>query len=237
MSYNSYTWRLIFGALCVVCIPIYAYGQEIEEVIPINSSQQTETQDDSRYDAIEIFESYESSEQSVSQQPVEQQEDTTEKESGQQELPGQLSEEIEMTEETLPESSDAIETQTSSNDTMSQTDYANEILAAQEAFEDMQERMEILLSSIASRSSFTQFFIGAKYGEIERAQRLHEQMIEQLEVLERLYAEFSSLAKNKESVTLTPIDEYELYAQSIPAKLDAHTHRFSLFGWLVRLLS
>jgi lipopolysaccharide export LptBFGC system permease protein LptF len=98
-----------------------------------------------------------------------------------------------------------------------------------------QEKLEVSLQKVQSRSSFAKFLIGADYGEINNAQGTLEQNRQQIQSLNEIK---NQLANEGEKQNLTQqIQTLEQANLQIENSLQESQKGFSLFGWLFKWMA
>lgn len=96
-----------------------------------------------------------------------------------------------------------------------------------------QEKLEISLAKVQSRSGFAKFFIGPNYNEINNSKKLLEQNHEQIKQLNQIK---NQLASQSDAQNLTQqIQTLEQTSLQIESSLRAAQRGFSLFGWMFKL--
>ena len=98
-----------------------------------------------------------------------------------------------------------------------------------------QEKIEASLEKAQSRSSFARFFIGANYGEINKAQKLMEQNREQIELLDKIKNQLTN--EDDAQILTRQIQVMEQADLQIENSLQNTEKGFSLFGWMFRLFA
>jgi len=96
-----------------------------------------------------------------------------------------------------------------------------------------QEKLEISLQKVQSRSGFTKFFIGPDYGEINNANKLLEQNREQIKQLDEVQNQLTDKT-DKQKLT-EQVRLLEQTNQEVENSLNTSQKGFSLFGWIFRL--
>lgn len=95
-----------------------------------------------------------------------------------------------------------------------------------------QEKLEISMKKIQSRSGLAKFFIGSDYGEIKSSQELLEQNKKQIINLKQLGVQLSKKYDQQQIAEQIKLLEYS--NQQIETSLNEAKKRFSLFGWAFR---
>jgi len=98
-----------------------------------------------------------------------------------------------------------------------------------------QEKIEVSLQNVQKRSGFAKFFIGANYGEINKAQKMLEQNQEQIQQLNQIRNQLSN--KGDQQQLTEQIQTLEQTNLQINNSLETTQKGFSLFGWMFRLFS
>lgn len=98
-----------------------------------------------------------------------------------------------------------------------------------------QEKLETSLQKVQSRSSFSKFFVGPNYGEINNAKKILEQNKEQIKQLNQVK---NQLSNQGDAQNLTQqIQTLEQANLEIESSLGTAQKGFSLFGWMFRAFS
>lgn len=95
-----------------------------------------------------------------------------------------------------------------------------------------QEKLEINMKKIQSRSGLAKFFVGSDYGEIKSSQELLEQNKKQIRNLKQLGAQLSK--KDDQRQIAEQIKFLEQANQQMETSLNEAKKGFSLFGWAFR---
>ena len=98
-----------------------------------------------------------------------------------------------------------------------------------------QEKIELSLQKVQSRSGFAKFFIGPNYGEINNAKKLLEQNREQIKQLNQIKTQLSS--QSDQQILTQQIQTLEQANLQIDNSLGTAQKGFSLLGWVFRLFS
>jgi DNA-binding ferritin-like protein len=98
-----------------------------------------------------------------------------------------------------------------------------------------QEKIELSLQKVQSRSGFAKFFIGPNYGEINNAKKLLEQNREQIKQLNQIATQLSS--QGDQQILTQQIQTLEQANLQIDNSLGTAQKGFSLLGWVFRLFS
>lgn len=98
-----------------------------------------------------------------------------------------------------------------------------------------QEKLEIGMQKIQSRSAFAKFFIGPNYSEIKKSQKLLEQNREQIQKLNE--ARTQIVNQGDQLQVIEQIQALEQVNQRTETLLSESQKGFSLFGWVFRLFS
>ena len=91
------------------------------------------------------------------------------------------------------------------------------------------------MQKIKSRNSFVKFFVGPKYGEIKKSQKLLEQNKEQIQELTQLGAQLSGKTDQQKISGQIKILEQE--NKQMETSLDEAKNGFNLFGWAFRIFA
>src|SRR3989338_1570659 len=98
-----------------------------------------------------------------------------------------------------------------------------------------QEKLEISLQKVQSRSGFAKFFVGPNYGEINNVKKLLEQNREQIKQFGQIK---NQLANQDDQQKLTEqVQLLEQSNQEIENSLNVSQNGFSLFGWIFRFFA
>ena len=97
------------------------------------------------------------------------------------------------------------------------------------------EKVETNMQKIKSRNSFVKFFVGPKYGEIKKSQKLLEQNKEQIQELTQLGAQLSGKTDQQKISGQIKILEQE--NKQMETSLDEAKNGFNLFGWAFRIFA
>lgn len=98
-----------------------------------------------------------------------------------------------------------------------------------------QEKLEVSLQKVQNRSSFTKFFVGPNYSEINNAKKILEQNKEQIK---QLIQTRNQLTNQGDAQNLTQqIQTLEQVNLEIENSLETAQTGFSLFGWMFRMFS
>jgi hypothetical protein len=99
----------------------------------------------------------------------------------------------------------------------------------------VQERVQVALSSMDARPGFLRFILGPDYKNAGQVRSQIVQLRNQIEQLTRL-KEKLTLQQDQESVQ-TAIDSLQAEANALEGELNQKLEGFTLFGWLAKLLA
>ena len=96
-----------------------------------------------------------------------------------------------------------------------------------------QEKIKVSLQKVQSRNSFTKFFVGPNYGEVNNVKKLLEQNREQIKHLDRIQI---TSEDDKQKLT-EQVKLLEQTNREIENSLNTSQKGFSLFGWIFRMFA
>ncbi len=101
--------------------------------------------------------------------------------------------------------------------------------------EQNQTKAEDNLTQVQNRNAIVKFLIGPNYGAINNAQKLIQQNQQQIQQLNQLKSQVTSQADQQQLTQ--QISVLEQANQQLGNSLQQASQRFSLFGWLFRLIN
>ena len=98
-----------------------------------------------------------------------------------------------------------------------------------------QEKLEMSLQKVQSRSGFAKFFVGPNYGEVNNAKKLLEQNQEQVKQLNQIKDQLAD--QGDQQILIEQIKTLEQADLEIQSSLGVAQKGFSLLGWVFRAFS
>jgi len=108
----------------------------------------------------------------------------------------------------------------------------------QNPFQDATEirnDIEKLIHDSESRSAFARFFIGSKYKQLSAAKQKNADLKREIAKIENVLATIS--AQTTINAWQNKLDDLRAYVQDAETRIDRQEKSFSLFGWLIRLIT